>query len=544
MKINKKLIISIIGLIFLSFVIPNETFASSKMPEGTKVANMDVEKLTEEEIRKRLEDEIIIWQMQDDLVLEGEFETFTVSREVFQFNIDETIKQLKNKTKRTFLNFFRKPKNVQIPIVVNIDESHPDIQAINEKTYIDREQVMSNLRDLAANLEGSSPNIPYIEGEEIPLKTIAKLKWEVPDLSLATVSYIVEELDGYVIPANELFSFLQSIEIPEKLLNSKEETSFLASALYTLFLQANFDIVERHPQLTLPSYGEIGVNAEVNKRENKDLVVMNKNDVAYRIQMELSKNNVMARLEGIESLNKFEISLENQEEIEPRTLYRYSKKLNPGESETIQKGEKGLKVDVYRSIYEDGVFINEELISKDVYLPKPKIVLVSPDDPEISEEDLEVELDDDFDEDSKYITDEYGNMIDPSSSNGSISEILPDEIDEEVEYEAIKELEDLQRQYEQFLDRMLEEYAKSLEGLNEDNLILISELRERVNQFDRMIAGLITNLIRNEILEKDYIYELFEQGLVNENFIEVFVENGLVDDDFLEQWEDGANDDA
>lgn len=543
MKFKKPLLL--IGLIFLMFVIPNETFAASKMPKGTKVADINVENKTEIEIRNQLTDEIIIWQAQDDIVLEGEFETYTVSRDAFQFDLDATMDQLKNKTKRSLANFFRRPKNVQVPFEVTIDESHIDIQAMNEKSYIDKAQLMDQLLDLAAYIEEYSLAIPYVDGEEIPLETIAEVKWDLPELSQATLSYLVDELDGQVIPANELFSLLQSVETPERLVNSRDETSFLGSALYTLFLQANIEIVERHPQLTVPSYGETGVNAEVNKREDKDLVVMNKNDVAYRLKMEMANNKLTARLEGIESLEYYEISIENKEEIKPRTLYRYSKKVNPGETSVVQAGTNGLKVDVYRAIYENGVFVDEVLISKDLYLPEPRILLVSPDD--VDEKDIEVEIGDDYDDESEYIYDEDGNIIGQVPS-GSISDYLPDEIDDEVEYEAIKELEELQKQYEEFLDKMIEEYAKSLEGINDEHFTTIAELQQQVQQLDRILAGLVSNLLAKGVIDQEFIIDLIEQGLVNETFINVLIQNELLDeelvDEILQQRKDGVDNDS
>lgn len=543
MKFKKPLLL--FGLIFLMFVIPNETFAASKMPKGTKVADINVENKTEIEIRNLLTDEIIIWQAQDDIVLEGEFETYTVSRDAFQFDLDATMDQLKNKTKRSLANFFRRPKNVQVPFEVTIDESHIDIQAMNEKSYIDKAQLMDQLLDLAAYIEEYSLAIPYVDGEEIPLETIAEVKWDLPELSQATLSYLVDELDGQVIPANELFSLLQSVETPERLVNSRDETSFLGSALYTLFLQANIEIVERHPQLTVPSYGETGVNAEVNKREDKDLVVMNKNDVAYRLKMEMANNKLTARLEGIESLEYYEISIENKEEIKPRTLYRYSKKVNPGETSVVQAGTNGLKVDVYRAIYENGVFVDEVLISKDLYLPEPRILLVSPDD--VDEKDIEVEIGDDYDDESEYIYDEDGNIIGQVPS-GSISDYLPDEIDDEVEYEAIKELEELQKQYEEFLDKMIEEYAKSLEGINDEHFTTIAELQQQVQQLDRILAGLVSNLLAKGVIDQEFIIDLIEQGLVNETFINVLIQNELLDeelvDEILQQRKDGVDNDS
>lgn len=495
-----------LGLILLIFFIPQNTLAASKMPEGTTIATVQVANKTEQEVRKQLEDEIIIWKAQDDIVLEGEFETFTVSREAFQFDVDATVKQLNDRTKRSFSNFFKRPKNVHIPFEVSVDESHPDINSITSKSYIDGAHIIHNLQDLAANLTSHTITIPYVEGKEIPLDTLVELKWDIPELSQATLTYLVDELDGKIVPANELFSLLQSVETPERLINSRDETSFLGSALYTLFLQANVDIVERHAQLMIPSYGEAGVHAEVNKRENKDLVVLNKNDVAYRIKMKMENNTLEASLEGIESLENYEISVENKEEVKYRTLYRYSKKLNPGEQQVVQAGENGLKVEVYREIYENGVYVGQKLISKDLYLPKPRIFLVSTDDIEsIDEEDI-------------IIGDDDGLLppLEPGGGGPSISDLLPDRTEDEPEYEAIKEIEKLQKEYRELLDLLFEEQSDEIE-----------QIKQFAQNLNLILGGLIHNLYKKDAIDDEFIFTLIDEELISEELLEKLIEDGF-----------------
>src|SRR5690625_3322091 len=170
-------------------LIPTSTFAASKMPEGTKIAHIPVAKKTEKEVRKMIEDEVTIWQAQDDLKLEGEFDSFFVSRDIFLFNIDETLNELKSKTKRSLFTFFKRPKNVQILIDVQIDESHDDIQNLKEKTYIDDEDAVDKLLNIATHLGSDSITLSYLDGESIPLETIAEVNMELPELSLASLEY-------------------------------------------------------------------------------------------------------------------------------------------------------------------------------------------------------------------------------------------------------------------------------------------------------------------------------------------------------------------
>lgn len=490
---SKHLVYIVIAILLLAFSLPTTTGAASKMPDGTTIANVPVAKKTEKEIAQTLETEITIWKANDDIIVAGEFDQETVSREAFQFDIDATMNELKQRTKRSLSNFFIRPKNVSIPLVVEVDESHSDIQALMNKEYVDATQVIEQLKDLAANLSDGEVTLTLKEGAEIPLETLVEVKWDVPDLSQATLSYIVEELDGTVIPANEMFSFLQSIETPEQLINSRDETSFVGSALYTLFLQANFAIVERHPQLSLPAYGEKGVNAEVNKRMEKDLIVLNNNGASYRLSLSLTNNRLTAALEGTESSHSFEIKIENEKEIKPRTIYRYSKKLSPGETQVVQAGKNGLALDIYRAKYEDGVFIEDELISKDLYLPTPRILLVSTEDPEVDEtgegnvEDVEGQ-------------DDVGPL--PSDNNGLITDRLPDGLQDTDEFRQIRDLEQRQRETQSMFDRLLQQYQQTP---TTTILQQIEALNSRMDELDKLLEEIVKSLIEQQLIDEDFL---------------------------------------
>lgn len=481
--------------------IPANTSASGKMPSGTKVANVSAEKKTETEIQTMLEDAVVIWQAQDDLELEGEFETITVSRDAFLFNIDLTLSDLRDQTDRKISTFFKRPKNVYIPLVVDIDEDHRDIVKLKEKSYIDYNRVVNNLENTAKDLAEKTITLTYIEGEEIPLEKVAEVELDKPKLSAATIDYIVDELDGTLIVPDELFSFLEAIDTPEKLLKSKDETSFIGSGLYALFLQADFEIVARHPQLTLPSYGDKGLNAEVNQRDNKDLIAINKSESSYRLKIKQSKKAMTFILEGNEPTYTYEVNIENEEEVAPRTIYRYSKKLNPGEEQVVQAGENGLTIDVVRSQFDKGTYVSDSIVSRDLYLPTPRILLVSPDEiDEGIEEDVEVALDEDGNP-----LDEDGAPIYPDGlTDASIADLLPGDLEGNSIYEEIIEVDQEQQRYEEFLDKLLDIYANSVDEVDKEGLEHIELLKERIERLEKTIVKLVLELIETEQIDKSF----------------------------------------
>ena len=494
----------IIILIFAIF--PGTTVAASKVPSGTKVGNISAENKTTTEIYTMIEDEITIWLGQNDIIVESEFETLTIDPSVFSFNIEATVDQLHDKTKRKLSTFFKRPKNVYVPIDVTIDENNRDLQAIKKKSYIDYDALINDLHNLATTLEHRTLSIPYVEGEEIPLETVAEVTLDLPSLSNATLDYIINELNGQQIAGNSLFSFFESIEISERLLDSSKETSFLGTGLYALFLQADFEIVSRTQQLTLPAYSEKGLNAEVDKKNNKDLVVLNNSDTTYRLKIDKAKETVTFSLESNEQRFTYDIAIENEKEIKARTIYRYSKRIKPGEHEVVQAGKNGLSLQIVRTTFENDDYVGETIVSRDIYLPTPLILLVSPD--EVVEEDEDIEIDIDSEDDlfeEEMNVDKKGNIIRPDgSSAGSILDLIPEDLEGNETYDQLQEADETQQRYEEFLDKLLAIYELDTEEAREDNLAHIQELEKRIESLQELIFDLIKKLVDEELIDERF----------------------------------------
>src|SRR5690554_1471039 len=112
------LFISIYTLFLLAF--PFSANAAPKYPEGTAVGEIIVEGATEEETLTNLMTEVAIWQNGEDLVLRSDIETFHLPRTAFQFDINGTLNDLNEQTKRSWKTFFMRPKDVQVSFIVNI----------------------------------------------------------------------------------------------------------------------------------------------------------------------------------------------------------------------------------------------------------------------------------------------------------------------------------------------------------------------------------------------------------------------------------------
>ncbi|RDW21562.1 G5 domain-containing protein [Oceanobacillus chungangensis] len=387
MKLSKNPIITI-GLAFLIiYLLPNEVVeAAGKVSEGSAIAGVPLEGLTLEEAKQRLESKVEEWQREDPVIAVSEYESIAIPRNLFQFDIDAAIKQLDERTKRDWSTFFMKQKNVQLPLDVSIAND-----AIDWPAHVDVEKTLANAQLIASNLEESNITIKYIDGAVIEQSALAEITFSIPEASNAAINYLIEELDGLTIEAESELSFLDTITLPNGMDNSEVEMSFVASGLYALVLQTNVEIIERHQQEKVTSYAASGLDAEVNRAEEKNLLLYNPNAYAYTVHASVEDGQMIMSIHSFPEEIRYTYEFENKVEVEPRTLYRYNPDFDLGEEEVVQHGEAGVQIEVYRNeLAEDGSINEHVLISRDFYFPTPEIIEVST-EVVIPEEDVTTE---------------------------------------------------------------------------------------------------------------------------------------------------------
>lgn len=478
----------IITILLLTAIIPKTAIA--KAPAGSMIGNVHVAGQEAEQIEQSLEVEIALWQSKDDLILTSDFENLTIPREVIIFDIDATISEFQERTKRKLTSFFMKPKNVHIPLHVSIDENHDAIQNVKELSYIDTDTMLLRLKEVASELNDMELSIVYFDESNIPMENVVEVSLNIPSLSNAVINYAIDKLDGAVIGADETFSFLHAVEFPEAILATEKEMSFIGSALYELFLQANFDIVERHAHERVPGYTEAGLDARISEEEERDLVAHNRDDVSYKVSLERKGEALHVALQSTAPKASYEYEKVKEEEIEQRTIYRYSKDLEPGEQQVIQAGKKGLTVETRRNEYsENNVFIDYEVISKDVYLPIPAIILMSSEeesdeaDETVDGEDLDESLDEL--EESLDDFDDFFEWDDPDSPDGDSINIVP-----------IDQLEALKEEQKK-LRNMIDELAEIFELLDEQMNESLKEQQEKFDELFKLYDSLLEQLLND-----------------------------------------------
>lgn len=447
--------------LLISIFYPSEAEAAKSMPSGSEIAGISIEGKTEQEVRQMLENEVKIWKTGDELTVISEFEVIEIPRTSFDFNIEETIKEFNERTKRKFTTFFLRPKDENIPLKVTINQEDESVEPLLDTNYIDKDTTSINLIGIAAQLQEGDAQLVYSDEDEIPFKTISEVRIDPTKLEEPNIKQAVMDLDGFVLPANGSFSFLEDVIIDEEADYPGKDTTLIGSGFYELFLQTNFEIVERSKHLGVPANIDAGMDAVINIKDNKDLVVINPNDISFMVSTSEEDEEMVLKLEA--TLDKFGFDNElEKEKITPQTIYRYSHDLSPGEEQLIYEGKNGLSVHVSRDGYDaDSDARQTDLVSHDIYLSRPNVILAS-----VEEENLEeIQEEDELEE---FIEDDFS------------------ELEESVE-EFRNELEVVQEEVEtsEDMDQTVELLTGQLENLQakQTNLVeLITVLQTEVNE--------------------------------------------------------------
>src|SRR5699024_9456427 len=149
-------------------------------------------------------------------------------RTAFTFDIDATMEEFKEKTKRKLTSFFIKPKNVKIPLHVKIEPTNDIVQQIKSIDYIHTDETLAGAIRIASELETGDIPIVYTDEKAIPFKTISEVTIDVDELSDATFIESLKALDGHNIQANDSFSLSQQIEFDRRAKLVNKEASYVA----------------------------------------------------------------------------------------------------------------------------------------------------------------------------------------------------------------------------------------------------------------------------------------------------------------------------
>ena len=376
-----------------SFNTSDQVLAKEQL-KGSTIAGIEVNDLSGNQLEQTLQTAVAQWTA-EPIVVVGSGQTVTIDNQLMTFDIQATIDAYEAQVVKPWYAFWEEQPTVQLPLVVlgdeqiktqlsaiglwNVDETYAHI--ISQAAYLQDHKVQAVLADMS-----------LLETERIALSL------ETIPTEAFGVEKLADVLDGTIIHTETPVSFLQLTEQLKASVNS-EAQNFVASMLYHIVLQTNYEILQRHPQQQIPTYLQPGFEAEVNKREEKDLQFVNHSDVAGKLNVQIEGN--LLKMELTAQTKKVEVTprVETDKIVHPKTITRYSTKLAVNQQQIVQEGKTGLRVLVYRSILDNGKS-QEEFVSRDYYAPVNRIIVKSANEPEVNttpsvqatDEDLQIDL--------------------------------------------------------------------------------------------------------------------------------------------------------
>jgi len=367
-------------IILLTVWVPNMVVDSAlaKDVEST-IGGISVKDLEGDDIEYALQEAINIWR-DAPVSVEGANITISLDPKLFVFDVESSIAEYHSLTDKSWLAFWKQEQAIHIPLHVEVDDQvKKQLESIGvwevEKTLNTIITEVSNLKthEVAATVADTN----LIESDRLALSIE-----EIPTNAMGVEKLANTVNDSIVLP-NEPFSFLTMIE--EKYEESDSEAiNFVASMLYHVALQTEYEISERHSQGEKPNYLQQGLDAKVNQVLDKDLQFINRSDQPNKLKLTVEGDSLKVELLAQKKEKEITVRVSKDKIIQPRVIIRYSKDLPVGSEEVIQIGQEGVRVEVYRSILENGNS-TEELVSRDYYPPVNKIIVKSSRQPVVPE---------------------------------------------------------------------------------------------------------------------------------------------------------------
>lgn len=201
------------------------------------------------------------------------------------------------------------------------------------------------------------------------------------------IKLAADHLDMYEIAPGETFSFNDYIGDTTKEKGYEEAPIMMgdrlqpgvgggicqvSSTLYSTFLEADIDILERHNHKMAVDYIDPGRDATISYG-SYNLAVRNNYDHHLLISSDVSENTLCFHIFGGPMDKEIAIITETLETTPYPVEYLYDPNLDPGEEEVIQDGTKGYLTKVKKKVIDSGDQ-KRETVSLDRYLPMKEII--------------------------------------------------------------------------------------------------------------------------------------------------------------------------
>lgn len=374
MKISRNIALLTALMLILTYTLLSgkvfETAYADEKNNGSTIAGVSVQGLKTKEIENALTTAIDEWSSQK-ITIVGGGATLEVDPTYFTVEIGATIEQYKTLSGKPWYAFWQSERVVHQPLVITINEDVKE--QISQVGIWDVEKTYDTLLSVASYLKSHEVEATVLDLTQFESERLAFSIKPISEKSKG-ISDIVSTLNNTIINPGDTFSLLSTLEDTANLANS-ETLSFVASMLYSVVLETEYDIVERHQQQTIPTAFDAGYEASISLANYEDLQFINNSDHVSKLKLSIEGNSLKVELysDVIGATVSHRIV---KDSISPKIVHRYSNDLPAGKQKVLQEGKKGLRVEVYRTVSEDGNS-TEQKISRDYYPPTNRIILVS-----------------------------------------------------------------------------------------------------------------------------------------------------------------------
>lgn len=365
-------LIAVLLSIWVPHFIAGPTVSAENVPKGSTIGGVEIGELKGEELQAALTNAADEWRAQNLTVYGGE-EFRDISSDTFQFDIEGTVNDYEKNYNKPWYAFWKSEPIVHLPLTVLPNEIvKNEIRMVPSwDTDLTYERVHQQASYLKTNeIEAVVVDLTLFENDRISLSIEA-----MPERAMG-INELVYALNDTLIDAQKTFSIIEELGDAINLAN-REAINFVASNIYNAALHINGEILERHAQNIIPTYLKPGLEAQVDLLANKDLKFINTSSNPYLLKLSMDGGNLLTEVYTTSIETEVVVEVSRDEEIQPRTIIRYSEDLAIGQTEQLQEGVPGLRVSVYRTVYGE-----QQLISRDYYSPVNRILMKSAQQPE------------------------------------------------------------------------------------------------------------------------------------------------------------------
>lgn len=376
-----KKIIIVFALISISFILLNVfvekgasasgpfAFGSKKFDDHTYVGPFNISNTKPKNAKSKLANDFTELQSKIEVNYHYQDHHFEVPTEVFSFDIDATIASAQSgednpiivRVSREGLTTVLRQ---ELPFLALSDESIDAIAAGTEK-------------ELETGIMPRNIYITdYLNSNAMPVEKVASAVYSIDGISTAFLNGL-KALDGKTVGAFESVSLAELLTSTEIGVLSDEESTILASLVYSAILQTNFTIDERNISAVLSSTIQPGFEATLDFPANLDFRFTNPNKSSFTLRAESERGEIQFWIEGNPLYYEYEPEISEVETYQPRTVVQYSAFVSTGQVNVKDEGKDGISAVVSRTVKRDGQLIDSTRIAKDFYAPLSKVELHS-----------------------------------------------------------------------------------------------------------------------------------------------------------------------